>query len=54
MGHRHLFGIDHNEGYQFGYVLEHNPSFYLFDDATRARTCRSSAAGATTPTTSTS
>jgi len=30
----HLFGIDPNEGYQFGYHLEHNPSFYLFDDAT--------------------
>jgi hypothetical protein len=27
----HLFGIDPNEGYPYGYVLDHNPSFYLFD-----------------------
>lgn len=27
----HLFGINPDEGYPFGYVLEHNPSFYLFD-----------------------
>jgi hypothetical protein len=27
----HLFGIDPNEGYPYGYTLDHSPSFYLFD-----------------------
>lgn len=27
----HLFGVDPNEGYPYGYVLDHSPAFYLFD-----------------------
>jgi hypothetical protein len=27
----HLFGVSPDEGYAHGYVLEHSPSFYLYD-----------------------